>query len=420
MSQLPSSDDQGSRIGRSSPESVNAGAWQAYAAHHLRRGTVLAEAERIDWGFPDAGPDDAFLGELKGRRVLDLGCGTARHAARLVRVHEAVVDAVDAAPGQIERARARYGALPGLRLLHADAVAHLRAAAQPYDVIYSVNAVPFIDPRRLLPALATALAPGGTLCFSVLHTNSRGDGPTSELVARPETLRFAGGGETTVRMWVPAPEVWEALLADHGLRVEEVVPVTAPAPAAPADPAGSSHPADPAAYRVFRARRPLRVAARPRTDLPPVAHAALGVGAVLHGPRGLLLGRHRRGTWELPGGTVEPGESLQETVVRELREETGLRADPSDVRLLGTLLDQVDGVVRMTVGAVVTAWEGEPADQPGESVGDWRWYALDCLPPSLFVCSAQSLTAWRPDLPIDHAPAHFTPFDGNSARPQDQ
>ncbi|SEP92272.1 ADP-ribose pyrophosphatase YjhB, NUDIX family [Streptomyces sp. yr375] len=380
------------------PESVNAEAWQAYAAHHLRRGTVLAEAERIDWGFPDAGPDESFLGELTGRRVLDLGCGTARHAARLVRAYDATVDAVDSAPGQIERARARYGSLPGLRLFHADAVAHLHAARR-YDVVYSVGAVPFVDPRRLLPALATALTPGGTLCFSVLHTNSQGEGPTSDLVARPETLRLAGGGETTVRMWVPAPEVWEELLTEHGLVVEDVVPVTSP------------DPANAAAYRVFRARRPPRVSARPRTNFPPVAHAAIGVGAILHGPRGLLLGRHRRGTWELPGGTVEPGESLQETVVRELREETGVRADPSDVRLLGTLVDHVDGVVRLTVGAVVTDWEGEPADQPGESVGDWRWYSLDHLPPSLFVCSAQSLTAWRPDLPIDHAPAHFTPYD---------
>ncbi|MFI6033620.1 bifunctional class I SAM-dependent methyltransferase/NUDIX hydrolase [Streptomyces sp. NPDC051315] len=383
------------------PEAVNADAWQAYAAHHLRRGTVVAAAERIDWGFPGAGPDDAFLGDLKGRRVLDLGCGTARHAARLVRAHGAEVDAVDSAPGQIERARARYGSLPGLRLVHADAVAHLRTA-RPYDVVYSVNAVPYVDPRRLLPALATALTPGGTLCFSALHTNSRGDGPSSEVVARPETLLFAGGGETTVRMWVLAPEVWTDLLTDHGLNVEEVTEVTAP------------DPANLASYRVFRVRRPVRVSARPRTALPPVAHAALGVGAILHGPRGLLLGRHRRGTWELPGGTVEPGESLQEAVVRELREETGLRARPSDVRLLGTLLDHADGVVRVTVAAAVTDWRGEPADQPGERVGDWRWYALDHLPPSLFVCSAQALTAWRPDLPIDHAPAHFTPYAGGS------
>jgi 8-oxo-dGTP pyrophosphatase MutT (NUDIX family) len=232
----------------------------------------------------------------------------------------------------------------------------------------------------------------------VLHTNSQGRGPASRLTARPEILRFAGGGEATVHMWVLAPEMWEELLTDHGLRVDHVATVAAPDPA--------NH----ASYRVLRARRPLRVSARPRTALPPVAHAALGVGAILYGPRGLLLGRHRRGTWELPGGTVEPGESLAETVVRELREETGLRAEPSDVRLLGTLLDEAEGVVRVTVGAVVTHWRGEPADQPGESVGDWRWYPLDRLPPSLFVCSAQSLTAWNPDLPIDHAPAHFTPY----------
>ncbi|GKQ35369.1 bifunctional class I SAM-dependent methyltransferase/NUDIX hydrolase [Streptomyces sp. A012304] len=384
------------------PAGADAHARQAREAHPPRRGTVPAQAERIDRWFPGAGPDEAFLGDLEGRRVLDLGCGTGHRAARLVRAYGARVDAVDAAAGPIERARARYGALPGLRLVHADAVAHLRAS-EPYDVIYSVDAVPYVDPRRLLPALATALVPGGTLCFRAPHTTSRGDGPSSEIVDRPQALPFAGGGEATARVWMLAPEVWEGLLADHGLRVEEVVEVPAP------DPAGL------ASYRVFRARRPMRVSSRPRVALPPRAHAALGVGAVLHGPRGLLLGRHRRGTWELPGGTVEPGESLQETAVRELREETGLRARPSDVRLLGTLLDDAEGVVRVTVAAVVTDWRGEPADQPGESVGDWRWYPLDRLPPSLFVCSAQALTAWRPDLPIDHAPAHFTPYADPSA-----
>ncbi|MGW5618362.1 bifunctional class I SAM-dependent methyltransferase/NUDIX hydrolase [Streptomyces sp. NPDC003877] len=380
-----------------SPEAVNAEAWHRYGVHHLQRGTVLPEAARVDWGFEGAGPGVEVLGELAGRRVLDLGCGPARQAAHLVRAHGALVDAVDASAGQYERALARYGSLPGLRLVLADAVEHLRTA-EPYDVVYSVNAVPYIDPHRLLPALAGALRPGGRLCFTVLHTNARGDGPSDRVAARPETLRLAGGANVTVHMWVLTTEVWTDLLTEYGLRVEQVDTLDTP------------QPGNRASYRLFRVTRPVRVSSRPRVAKPPVAHAALGVGAILHGPRGLLLGRHRRGTWELPGGTVEPGESLQETVVRELGEETGLAARPEDVRLLGTLLDDAGGVVRVTVPALVTAWRGEPSDQPGESVGRWRWFALDRLPEQLFVCSAQALTTWRPALPIDHTPAFFTPF----------
>ncbi|WUB50161.1 NUDIX hydrolase [Streptomyces griseorubiginosus] len=201
-------------------------------------------------------------------------------------------------------------------------------------------------------------------------------------------------------MWVLTPELWTDLLAEHGLRVEGIDVLDAPDE--------GNH----ASYRIFRATRPVRVSSRPRGSRPPVPHAAIGVGAILHGPRGLLLGRHLRGTWELPGGTVEPGESLEETVVRELREETGIESRPTDVRLLGTLLDDVDGVVRMTVASEVTAWRGEPSDQPDERVGDWRWFPLDRLPENLFVCSAQGLTAWRPELPIDHAAAHFTRYAG--------
>ncbi|MEU6665025.1 methyltransferase domain-containing protein [Streptomyces sp. NPDC046727] len=81
-------------------------AWDAYGTHHLRRGTPLTEVDQITWG-PANGPGDRILGDLKGLRVLDLGCGPARHAAHLARTHGAHVDAVDASLSQIERARTR-------------------------------------------------------------------------------------------------------------------------------------------------------------------------------------------------------------------------------------------------------------------------------------------------------------------------
>ena len=43
----------------------------------------------------------------------------------------------------------------------------------------------------------------------------------------------------------------------------------------------------------------------------------------------LLLESPRRG-WEYPGGMVEPGESLQESLIREIKEETGV-----DVEITG-------------------------------------------------------------------------------------
>ncbi|MGK5497805.1 class I SAM-dependent methyltransferase [Streptomyces sp. URMC 125] len=123
----------------------------------------------------------------------------------------------------------RHGdaAQPGLKLILADAVEHLRTA-EPYDVIYSIHGFAYITPRRLLPAVATALRPGGRLVFSVLHTDSDGHGPSATVTARPEPLPLAGGGRLTVWMWVLAPESWENLLAEHGLVIDRVDALDAP------------------------------------------------------------------------------------------------------------------------------------------------------------------------------------------------
>ncbi len=70
----------------------------------------------------------------------------------------------------------------------------------------------------------------------------------------------------------------------------------------------------------------------------------VGLGAVVwHGPSVLLIRRGkppRKGKWSLPGGAQQLGETVQEGMIREIREETSL-----EVELTG-LIDVVDSLVR--------------------------------------------------------------------------
>ncbi|MFE4526212.1 NUDIX domain-containing protein [Streptomyces anulatus] len=101
--------------------------------------------------------------------------------------------------------------------------------------------------------------------------------------------------------------------------------------------------------------RPSRVTSRPRSPQVPAAHTAVGVGVgvgtILLGEQGILLDRRRLGTLELPGGRVEAGDCIKDAVVRELAEQAGLVTRAEDAVLLGTLVDHVAGVLRVTVGA---------------------------------------------------------------------
>jgi 8-oxo-dGTP diphosphatase len=61
----------------------------------------------------------------------------------------------------------------------------------------------------------------------------------------------------------------------------------------------------------------------------------VGVGALIFDESRILLverGQHPlKGQWSLPGGGVETGESLEQAIIREVREETGLDVHPVEV-----------------------------------------------------------------------------------------
>lgn len=74
----------------------------------------------------------------------------------------------------------------------------------------------------------------------------------------------------------------------------------------------------------------------------PVAPVVGVGGVVVRDGRALLVRRGKPpllGRWVIPGGTVELGETLEDALVREIREETGLEAEPVEVL---TVFDRIE------------------------------------------------------------------------------
>ena len=94
---------------------------------------------------------------------------------------------------------------------------------------------------------------------------------------------------------------------------------------------------------------------RPKRRVRVVGAAWLRQGRVFAAQRG--PGRARAGQWELPGGKVEPGESDEAALVRELREELGIAVTVRE-RLGSVLSEEPDATIELV--AYVIEADGEP------------------------------------------------------------
>ncbi|HEY2039991.1 MAG TPA: NUDIX hydrolase [Edaphobacter sp.] len=112
----------------------------------------------------------------------------------------------------------------------------------------------------------------------------------------------------------------------------------------------------------------------------------VGVAAVVIRDEKILLIRRGRepmlGAWSLPGGALELGETTAEGIVREVFEETGVRAHPIEiVATLDRIVRDEDGRVRFHY--VLVEWlclAEEDTEAPlvcGDDAAEARWVSSE-------------------------------------------
>ncbi len=131
----------------------------------------------------------------------------------------------------------------------------------------------------------------------------------------------------------------------------------------------------------------------------------VGVGILILKNGKILLGKrhddpekasslmHGEGTWTMPGGKFHFDELLHESAAREVLEETGIKI--RNPKVISISNDIVTDAHFVTVGFLVTEFEGEPKTMEPDEIAEWKWFSLDNLPAKLFPPSKKVLENYK-------------------------
>ena len=130
-----------------------------------------------------------------------------------------------------------------------------------------------------------------------------------------------------------------------------------------------------------------------------------GIGVMLVKERKLLLGlRHHdpnkadselsgQGTWTMPGGKLEYGESFEQAAIREVAEETGIKLNNAKVICINN--DKNENAHFVTIGLLSDDFEGEPKVMEPNEITEWKWFNLNKIPTPIFFPSKKILNNYK-------------------------
>jgi SAM-dependent methyltransferase len=183
--------------------------------------------DEIEWGM-FSGPESEIgaLGEVSGKDVVELGCGTAYFGAWLAKRGARVVG-VDITPAQLETAR-RLQQETGLDLEFVEASAEdVPLPDASFDLAVSeYGASIWCDPELWIAEAARLLRPGGRLVFlcnstlSILCSPDEGRVEERLMRSQAELGRFEWPGEDEGVNYHLAHGGWIRVLRENGFEVE--------------------------------------------------------------------------------------------------------------------------------------------------------------------------------------------------------
>jgi SAM-dependent methyltransferase len=197
-------------------------------AYQDAHGAELSGAP-LAWGafrVPEA--ELHILGDVRGRDLLEIGCGAAQWSIALAEQGAHVVG-LDVSRAQLKHARAAGHALP-LVMGNGEMTPFADAS---FDIVFSDHgALSFCDPTVIVPECARLLRSNGLLAFCgthpLLYLTYDEDKQRQSRRLQIEYRRLGRQPGATID-WVLAPSDWIRLLRTNGFEVEDLVELCAPA-----------------------------------------------------------------------------------------------------------------------------------------------------------------------------------------------